>query len=231
MPRPPIADLAAFLAVARERSFTRAAAQLGVSSSALSQTIRSLEARLGTRLLGRTTRSLAPTSAGERLIAAVGPQVEEIEAELAALGTLSDEPSGRLRINTVEHAAETVLWPALPSFAARFPKVHVEIVVENSLTDIVAGRFDASIRLGGRVARDMVTVRLGPGMEMAAVATPAYFAGRGKPIVPQDLVTHSCINLRLPTLGDLYSWEFEQHGREVNIRVDGRSPQIARRCC
>src|SRR3712207_2069865 len=201
MARAPIADLAAFLAVARERSFTRAAAQLGVSPSALSQTMRALEEKLGVRLLTRTTRSVAPTDAGERLIATVGPHLEEIETGLAALSELRDKPAGIIRITAVDHAAETILWPSLANFLAEYPDVQVDLIVDNTLRDIVAERFDAGIRMGERVARDMIAVQIGPEMRMAAVATPAYFKKHGKPKVPQDLATHSCINLRMPTLG------------------------------
>ena len=222
MSRAPLADLGAFIAVARERSFTRAAAQLGVSPSALSQTMRALEEKLGVRLLTRTTRSVAPTDAGERLIATVGPHLEEIETGLAALSELRDKPAGIIRITAVDHAAETILWPSLANFLAEYPDVQVDLVVDNMLRDIVAERFDAGIRMGERVARDMIAVRIGPEIRMAAVATPAYFKKHGKPKVPQDLETHSCINLRLPTLGGVYAWEFEKGTREINVRVEGQ---------
>ncbi|UKJ72502.1 LysR family transcriptional regulator [Azospirillum brasilense] len=222
MSRTPLADLGAFIAVARERSFTRAAAQLGVSPSALSQTMRALEEKLGVRLLTRTTRSVAPTDAGERLIATVGPHLEEIETGLAALSELRDKPAGIIRITAVDHAAETILWPSLANFLAEYPDVQVDLVVDNMLRDIVAERFDAGIRMGERVARDMIAVRIGPDIRMAAVATPAYFKKHGKPKVPQDLATHGCINLRLPTLGGVYAWEFEKGTREINVRVEGQ---------
>jgi DNA-binding transcriptional LysR family regulator len=222
MARPPIADLAAFLAVARNRSFTRAAAQLGVSPSALSQTMRGLEERLGVRLLTRTTRSVAPTEAGERLLATIGPHLEGIEAGLASLSDLRDKPAGTIRITTVDHAAHTILWPALGRFLGEHPGVHVEVSVNNTLVDMVAEGFDAGIRMGEQVARDMISVRIGPEIRMAAVATPAYFAERGKPQTPQDLAAHSCINLRLPTLGGIYAWEFEQGSREIQVRVEGQ---------
>jgi DNA-binding transcriptional LysR family regulator len=222
MSRAPLADLGAFIAVARERSFTRAAAQLGVSPSALSQTMRALEEKLGVRLLTRTTRSVAPTDAGERLIATVGPHLEEIETGLAALSELRDKPAGIIRITAVDHAAETILWPSLANFLAEYPDVQVDLVVDNMLRDIVAERFDAGIRMGERVARDMIAVRIGPEIRMAAVASPAYFKKHGKPKVPQDLETHSCINLRLPTLGGVYAWEFEKGTREINVRVEGQ---------
>ena len=210
------------MAVARERSFTRAAAQLGVSPSALSQTIRSLEERLGVRLLTRTTRRVAPTDAGERLIATVAPHLEEIETSLAALSELRDKPAGTIRITVVDHAAETILWPALADFLAKYPDIQVDLIVDNTLRDIVVERFDAGIRMGERVARDMIAVRIGPEIRMAAVATLAYFEKHGRPKVPQDLATHSCINLRLPTLGGIYAWEFEQGSREINVRVEGQ---------
>jgi DNA-binding transcriptional LysR family regulator len=222
MPRGNIDDLAAFLAVARERSFVHAAAQLGVSASALSHTIRKLEERLGVRLLTRTTRSVAPTAAGERLAARVGPHLEEVEAELAALSELRDRPAGTIRITAVDHAAETVLWPALGDFLLRYPEVQVDLIVDNSLRDIVAERFDAGIRMGERVARDMIAVRIGPDIRMAVVAAPSYFAERPMPKTPQDLAEHTCINMRLPTLGDIYAWEFEQGPREINVRVEGQ---------
>ena len=222
MPRPQLPDLNAFMAVARERSFTRAAAQLGVSPSALSQSMRTLEERLGVRLLTRTTRSVAPTAAGERLIATVGQHLEAIEDGLAALSDLRDKPAGTIRITAVDHAAETLLWPALSDFLAKYPEVHVDLIVDNTLRDIVAERFDAGIRMGERVARDMIAVRIGPNLRMAAVATPAYLEAHGRPRVPQDLASHSCINLRLPTLGGVYAWEFEKDSREINVRVDGQ---------
>ena len=215
-------DLIAFVAVARERSFTRAAAKLGVSQSALSHTIRGLEERLGLRLLTRTTRSVAPTGAGERLLATVGPRFDEIDAELAALREMREKPAGSIRINAPGHAAKTVLWPALARLLPDYPDIAVEVVVDNALTDIVAGRFDAGIRLGEQVAKDMVAVRIGPDMRMAVVGAPAYFVRRKKPRTPHDLTDHVCINLRLPTHGGVYAWEFEKAGRELKVRVDGR---------
>src|SRR5580700_4310278 len=214
--------LLAFLAVAKERSFTRAAAQLGVSQSALSHTIRGLEERLGLRLLTRTTRSVAPTEAGARLFRTVGPRFEEIDAELAALTELREKPAGTIRITTGEHAAEAILWPALAKLLPRYPDIKVELVIDHALTDIVAERYDAGIRLGEQVAKDMIAVRIGPDMRMAVVGAPSYFASRKRPQKPQDLTDHDCINLRLPTYGGLYAWEFEKRGREVKVRVDGR---------
>lgn len=221
MSRQGFGDLVAFLAVARERSFTRAAAKLGVSQSALSHTLRGLEARLGVRLLTRTTRSVAPTQAGERLMRGVGPKFEEIEAEIGALGALRDKPAGSIRINASAHAAECVLWPALAKALARYPDIKVEIVVDNGFADIVAERYDAGVRLGEHLAKDMVAVRIGPDFRMVVVGAPSYFAQRAPPRRPQDLTAHSCINLRLPTLGNLYAWEFEKAGRQIKVRVEG----------
>ena len=222
MPRENVNDLLAFLAVARERSFTRAAAKLGVSQSALSHTIRGLEARLGIRLLTRTTRSVSPTDAGERLVQTVGPHFEEIESELEALSELREKPAGTIRITAGEHAANAVLWPALAKFLADYPDIKVEIIVDYGLTDIVAQRYDAGVRLGEQLAKGMIAVRIGPDMRMAVVGAPAYFAKRSPPRKPQDLTDHNCINLRLPTYGGLYAWEFEKGSRELKVRVDGQ---------
>lgn len=221
MPRQNVNDLLAFLAVARERSFTRAAAQLGVSQSALSHTIRGLEERLGLRLLTRTTRSVAPTEAGERLMLTVGPRFDEIDGELAALSALREKPAGTIRITAGEHSADAVLWPALAALLPRYPDIKVEIVIDYGLTDIVAERYDAGVRLGEQVAKDMIAVRIGPDLRMAVVGAPSYLAARPKPRTPQDLTGHSCINLRLPTYGGIYAWEFEKRGRELKVRVDG----------
>jgi DNA-binding transcriptional LysR family regulator len=215
-------DLLAFLAVARERSFTRAAAKLGVSQSALSHTLSGLEARLGLRLLTRTTRSVAPTEAGERLLMTVGHRFEEIEAELEALSELREKPAGTIRITAGEHAADTILWPKLAKFLRDYPDIKVEISIDHSLTDIVAQRYDAGVRSGEQVAKDMVAVRIGPDMRIAVVGAPSYFAKRSAPKKPQDLTDHDCINLRLPTHGGLYAWEFEKGGRELKVRVDGQ---------
>ena len=222
MPRAALNDLQAFTAVARARSFTRAAAQLGVSQSALSQTLRGLEARLGLPLLTRTTRSVAPTEAGERLLRAVGPRLDEIDAELAALSALREKPAGTVRITTHEHPAQAVLWPALVALLPDYPDMRVEVVIDYGLTDIVAERYDAGIRAGEHVAQDMIAVRIGPDLRMAVVGAPAYFADRPRPLTPQELTGHRCINLRLPTHGGLYAWEFENSGREVRVRVDGQ---------
>lgn len=222
MRRDDLVDLNAFLVVAEERSFTRAAAKLGTSQSALSHTIRRLETRLGVRLLSRTTRSVAATEAGERLLATLGPAFDQIDDQLALLSELREKPSGTIRITTPQHAAERVLWPAAERIMAEHPDVHVELSVDSALRDIVADRFDAGVRLGEQVARDMIAVRIGPDLRMAAVAAPAYFAGRPPPRTPQDLAQHNCINLRLTTFGGLYAWELEKHGRELNVRVDGQ---------
>ncbi|MGO6967321.1 LysR family transcriptional regulator [Rhizobium leguminosarum] len=222
MPRPAVNDLIAFLAVARAQSFTKAAGKLGVSQSALSHTIRGLEERLGLRLLTRTTRSVAPTEAGERLLVSIGPRLDEIESELAALSAFREKPAGTIRINAGEHAADAVLWPALEKLLPDYPDVNVEIIVDYGLTDIVAERYDAGVRLGEQVAKDMIAVRIGPDMRMAVVGAPAYFDTRPKPLTPQDLTDHNCINLRLPTYGSVYAWEFEKDGRELRVRVEGQ---------
>jgi DNA-binding transcriptional LysR family regulator len=222
MPRESFNDLLAFLAVARERNFTRAAARLGVSQSALSHSVRGLEARLGVRLLTRTTRSVAPTEAGERLLRTVGPRFDEIEAELAALGELREKPAGTVRITAGEHAAEAILWPTLEKLLPDYPDIKVEIVIDYCLTDIVAERYDAGVRLGEQVAKDMIAVRIGPDMRMTVIGAPSYFARRKQPRTPQDLTAHDCINIRLPTYGGLYAWEFEKGGRELRVRVEGQ---------
>ena len=222
MARSGVNDLQAFLAVARERSFTKAAAQLGVSQSALSHTIRGLEERLGLRLLTRTTRSVAPTAAGERLIRTVGPRFAEIDAELAALSELREKPAGTVRITAAEHPAEAILWPALAKFLPDYPDIKIEVIIDYGLTDIVTERYDAGIRHGDIVAKDMIAVRIGPDMRSAVVGSPAYFTRRKKPKTPHDLTAHDCINLRLPTHGGIYAWEFEKDGRELKVRVEGQ---------
>ncbi len=222
MPGENFHDLIAFVAVAKERSFTRAAAQLGVSQSALSQTIRALEQRLGLRLLTRTTRSVAPTEAGERLLRTVGPHFEKINAELAALNELRDKPAGSIRITTHEHAAQAVLFPALAKLLPDYPDIHVELIIDYGLTDIAAEGYDAGVRVGEQVAKDMIAVRIGPDMRMAVVAAPSYFTTRKRPRTPQELTAHNCINLRLPTYGGLYAWEFEKNGRAMKVRVEGQ---------
>jgi DNA-binding transcriptional LysR family regulator len=215
-------DLLAFLAVARERSFTRAAAKLGVSPSALSHTIRGLEERLGLRLLTRTTRRVEPTEAGARVLRTVGPRFDEIDAELAALSELRDKPAGTIRITAGEHPAYAILWPALARLLPDYPDITAEIIIDYGLRDIVAEHYDAGVRVGEQVAKDMIAVRIGPDMRMAVVGAPAYFARRPRPKKPQDLTAHDCINLRLPTYGGLYAWEFEKRGRELKVRVEGQ---------
>ena len=222
MRRGNVNDLLAFLAVARERSFTKAAAKLGVSQSALSHTIRGLEARLGIRLLTRTTRSVSPTQAGERLLQTVGHRFEEIEAELEALSELRDKPAGTIRITATDYAADTILFPKLAKILPEYPDIKVEIIVDYGLTDIVAQRYDAGVRAGEQVAKDMIAVRIGPDIRMAVVGAPSYFAKRSPPKKPQDLTEHNCINLRLPTYGGLYAWEFEKGDGELRVRVDGQ---------
>jgi len=215
-------DLAAFLAVAREQNFTRAAAQLGVSQSALSQTVRNLEGRLGLRLLTRTTRRVVPTEAGERLVRSIGPCVSEIHAELAAISSLRDTPAGTVRLTATENAAQSVLWPVLKRVLRDYPDIKVEIVIDYGLTDIVAERYDAGVRPGEIVAQGMISVPIGPDMRMAVVGAPSYFDRHAPPRTPQELTEHSCINLRLPTHGGLYAWEFERNGRDLRVRVDGK---------
>ena len=215
-------DLVGFLAVANERSFTRAAAKLGLSQSALSHTIRDLEERPGVRLLTRTTRSVAPTQAGERLLQTLGPRFQEIDAELAALRELRDKPTGTIRITATEYAVDTLLWPKLAKFLAKYPDITVEISIDSALTDIVAQRFDAGVRSGEQVAKDMIAVRIGPDTSMAVIGSPSYFRKQPEPKRPQDLIGHSCINLRLPTQGGLYAWEFEKGARELKVRVEGQ---------
>ena len=222
MPRPNASDLTAFVSVARERSFTRAAARLGVSPSALSHSMRGLEERLGVRLLNRTTRKVAPTDAGERLLAEIGPRLDEIDAALESLSALRERPAGTIRLTATEHAAEMILLPALERLLPGYPEIKVEIVVDYGLTDIVTERIDAGVRAGEQVAKDMIAVRIGPDLRMAVVGAPSYFAARGKPRVPQDLTDHNCVNLRLPTHGGFYAWEFEKGRRELRVRVDGQ---------
>lgn len=222
MARDNLSDLVSFFAVAREASFTKAAARLGVSQSALSHTIRTLEENLGVKLLTRTTRSVAPTEAGERLLRNVGPRFDEIASELAGLSDLREKPSGTIRITTGEHAAETILWPALSKMLPRYPDVKVELAIDYGLTGIVAERYDAGVRLGEHVAKDMIAMRIGPDIRMAVVGAPSYFAKRPKPKQPQDLPAHDCINLRLPTRGGVYVWEFEKRGRDLKVRVEGQ---------
>jgi DNA-binding transcriptional LysR family regulator len=215
-------DLLAFLAVGRERSFTKAAAKLGMSQSSLSHTIRELETRLGVRLLTRTTRSVAPTQAGERLLRSLGPRFEEIDAELSAVRDLRDKPAGTIRITATEYAADAILLPKLATLLPRYPDINVEIVVDYGLSNIVAEGYDAGVRSGEQVAKDMIAVRIGPDLRMAVVGTPSYFRTRPEPNKPQELVGHNCINLRLPSHGGMYAWEFEKGSRELKVRVEGQ---------
>jgi DNA-binding transcriptional LysR family regulator len=217
-----LADLQSFLVVARERSFTKAAAKLGVSQSALSHMMRELEERLGLPLLRRTTRSVAPTEAGERLLRTVGPRLEEIDAELTSLCDLRGKPAGTVRITAGEHAAQTVLWPKLSKLLPHYPDIKLEVVVDYGLRDIVTERYDAGVRSGEQIAKDMIAVRIGPDLRMAVVGAPSYLANRPRPKIPQDLTTHTCVNLRLPTYGSVYAWEFEKGGREIKVHVEGQ---------
>src|SRR6516162_9061435 len=222
MQRSSLDDLRALVAVGRERSFTKAAAKLGVSQSALSQTIRQLETRLSVRLLTRTTRSVSPTDAGERLLRTVGPRFEEIDAELAAITELRDKPAGTIRITATEYAIDSVLLPKLAKLLRAYPDIKVEMIVDYGLTDIVTQRYDAGVRSGEQVAKDMIAVRIGPDMRMAVVGAPSYFKKRPEPKRPQDMISHNCINLRLPTHAGLYAWEFEKADRELKVRVEGQ---------
>ena len=222
MPRETMADLVAFLAVARERSFTRAAAQLGVSPSALSHTIRKLEERVGVRLLTRTTRSVSATEAGERLLRSIGPHFDEIGREVEGLSELREKPAGTIRITAADHPAETILWPVLEKLLPQYPDIHVEISVDDAFRDIAQERFNAGVRLGEQVAKDMIAVPIGPDVQMAVVGAPTYFDLHERPGTPHDLAEHSCISLRLRTLGGMYAWEFEKGGRELKVRVEGQ---------
>jgi len=215
-------QLAIFSAVAQERSFTRAAARLGMSQPALSRAMRQLEERLGVRLLSRTTRSVSPTEAGEHLLKVIAPRFEEIDIELALLSEFRDKPAGKLRITAGEHSAITVLQPVLAKLLPDNPDLNIEIIVDYGLTDIVAEGFDAGVRLGEQVAKDMIAMRIGPDMRMAVVGSPAYFARHSKPDIPSDLMQHNCITLRMPTYGGLFLWEFEKDGQELNVRVEGQ---------
>lgn len=221
MQRGSLDDLRALVAVGHERSFTKAAAKLGVSQSALSQTIRQLEVRLGVRLLTRTTRSVSLTEAGERLVGTAAPRIEEIEAELTAVSELREKPAGTIRITATEYATDTILLPKLSKLLRDYPEIKVEILIDYGLTDIVAERFDAGVRSGEQVASGMIAVRIAPDMRMAVIGAPSYFKDRSEPEKPQDLIGHNCIALRLPH-GGLYAWEFEKSGRELRVRVEGQ---------
>jgi DNA-binding transcriptional LysR family regulator len=214
MRREELGDLMAFLAVAEEKSFTKAAARLGTSQSSLSLIIKRLEERLGLRLLTRTTRSLAPTTAGEQLLSTLSPALGNIEAQLSALSEFRDKPAGSFRITAGEHAIETLLWPKLSTFLRDFPDIKVELVADSAMTDIVADRFDAGVRLGDQVEKDMIAVRIGPLARMIVVAAPSCFDEMPPPATPQELTAHRCINIRLPSYGGFYAWEFERDGQE-----------------
>lgn len=222
MPRESLSDLRFFVAVARERSFTKAAAQLGMSQSALSHAIRETEERLGIRLLTRTTRSVSLTDAGERLARTVGPRLEEIESELLALSEFREKPTGTVRITATDHAIDHVVWPKLAKVLQAYPDIKVEFFADYGLTDIVAERYDAGVRFGEQIEKDMIAVRIGPDTRVAVVAAPSYFRKRSAPTTPHDLTGHDCINLRLPTRGGLFAWEFEKDGRELKVHVDGQ---------
>ncbi len=222
MPSESYDQLAIFSVVARERSFTRAAAKVGISQPALSRSMRNLEERLGIRLLARTTRSVSPTEAGERLLQVIVPRLDEIDVELSLLSEFRDKPAGRLRITAGEHAAITVLQPVLAKILPDHPDIHVEVTVDYGLTDIVAEGYDAGIRLGEQVAKDMIAVRIGPDVRMAVVGSPAYFARHPQPKTPRDLTRHNCITIRLPTYGGIFPWEFEKKGEELKVRVEGQ---------
>lgn len=217
-----IDDLMGFVVVAREGSFTRAAAQIGVSQSALSHSVKALEDRLGVRLLNRTTRKVVPTEAGERIMKRMAPHFVELEDELASIVELRDTPAGRFRITTTDYAAETVLWPRLRPLLRKNPDISVELITDYALTDIIGEKIDAGVRLGEQVSEGMIAVKIGPDFRMVAVGAPSYFRKHGVPETPQDLTRHRCINLRLSTHGGLYAWEFEQDGRELRVRVEGQ---------
>lgn len=215
-------DLAAFAAVVRAGSFTRAAAQLGISQSALSQTVRALEIRLDLKLLNRTTRSVSPTEAGERLYQTVDPRFADIESELNVLHEMRGKPAGTVRITATEHAVTSLVWPRLEPWLSKYPDIKLEISSDNRFTDIVAERFDIGVRLGGDVAKDMIAVRIAPDMRTTVVGTPAYFTRHAQPRTPQDLGEHDCIGRRLPTHSGLMGWEFQRRGKSVNANVTGR---------
>ncbi len=222
MTRQNVNDLLAFLAVARERSFTKAAARIGVSQSALSHAIRLLEARLGLRLLARTTRAVVPTEAGERLMLRIGPHLDQIEIEIDALNELKESPAGTIKIVAPDYAISHVLWPKLKAFGPRYPDIKIELLLDNGLTDIITERYDAGVRMGSQLAKDMISARIGPDFRFTVVGAKSYFAGRPLPEKPQDLMQHTCVNYRFPSSGALYVWEFEENGRDVRVHVDGQ---------
>ncbi|MDH0684997.1 LysR family transcriptional regulator [Achromobacter animicus] len=223
MPKENLNDLHAFMAVAQTRSFTRAAAQLGLSRSALSHAMLALEARLGVRLLTRTTRSVSPTEAGARLLSVLSPRLSEIQQELESLTAMRDKPAGTVRITAHDHAIVTALWPRLLPLLRQYPDVQIEFSVDYAMTDIAAQRFDAGVRVGNRVDKDMIAVRIAPDLRMAVAASPGYLAARSLPATPQELTEHCCVNLRLPTHGGLYAWDFEKDGRALSVRVNGQT--------
>ncbi|NKK78475.1 LysR family transcriptional regulator [Rhizobium leguminosarum] len=222
MERQNINDLMVFLVVARERSFTKAAAKFGVSQSALSHTLRQLEQRLGVRLLTRTTRSVSPTEAGERMLQSIGPLFDEIGSALDGLNILRDQPAGTVRLTAGDYQIQCYIWPKLRTFLQQYPDIRLELDVNYGLQDIVSEGYDAGVRFGEQIAKDMISVRIGPDVRFAVVAAESYFASRDIPAHPKDLMQHRCINLRLPTYGGLYAWEFEENGREIKVRVDGQ---------
>ncbi|NKK65883.1 LysR family transcriptional regulator [Rhizobium leguminosarum bv. viciae] len=222
MERQNINDLMVFLVVARERSFTKAAAKFGVSQSALSHTLRQLEQRLGVRLLTRTTRSVSPTEAGERMLQSIGPLFDEIGSALDGLNILRDQPAGTVRLTAGDYQIQCYIWPKLRTFLQQYPDIRLELDVNYGLQDIVSEGYDAGVRFGEQIAKDMISVRIGPDVRFAVVAAESYFASRDIPRHPKDLMHHRCINLRLPTYGGLYAWEFEENGREIKVRVDGQ---------
>jgi len=222
MPRENLNDLLVFLAVARDRSFTRAAARLGVSQSALSQTVRDLETRLGVRLLTRTTRSVSTTEAGEELFRAVAPRIDEIEMKLAAVADFRDKPAGVVRITATEHPIDTIIWPKLRRVLPDYPDIRVELSVDYGLSNIVEERYDIGVRYGDQVAKDMIAVRISPDIRMTMVASPAYLDGRKPPKTPQDLLDHDCVTLRLATAKGIYAWELKKGRNEIQARVNGR---------
>ncbi|MFK3662806.1 LysR family transcriptional regulator [Scandinavium sp. NPDC088450] len=215
-------ELQIFLVVARERSFTRAASKLGVSQSALSHAVKALEERLNLRLLTRTTRSVAPTEAGERIMACLEPRIADLEQELEALLQMNGNASGNIRLSAGEHSARSLVWPKLKPFLKQYPQINVELIADNGFVDIVEGRFDAGVRLGESVDKDMIAVKIGPDMRMVVVGSPDYFAENPAPVTPHDLQHHRCINMRLPTAGGLYHWEFEREGKPLRVRVEGQ---------
>ncbi len=215
-------ELQIFLVVARERSFTKAAGILGVSQSALSHAVKALEERLNVRLLTRTTRSVAPTEAGEKIIACLEPRIADLEHELTSLIQVNGTASGNIRLSAGEHSARSIVWPKLKPFLREYPEINIELIVDNGFVDIVEGRFDAGVRLGESIDKDMVAVRISPDLRMAVVGAPAYFAANPEPMTPHELQHHRCINMRLPTAGSLYHWEFEREGKPLRVRVEGQ---------